>query len=131
MIVVIDASAALEVALGRKGAALLREHLAEAAWVIAPDLFVSEVTNAFWKYHQFAGLPKDECEEGLGGALALPDDLIAAKDLARESLALACLTGRPAYDMFYLALARREDALLLTLDESLKEAARKQNVVTA
>jgi len=35
------------------------------------------------------------------------------------------MTRRPAYDMFYLALAKREDAAFLTADTSMrKEAAR-------
>ena len=131
MIAVLDASAALEVVLQRKRAAHFRKHLAEASWVIAPDLFVSEVTNAFWKYYQFTDLPKDTCEAGIDAALSLPDDLIATVELARETFALACLTGRSAYDTFYLTLARRHDALLLTLDEELKAIAAKHAVSAA
>jgi predicted nucleic acid-binding protein len=35
---------------------------------------------------------------------------------------------RAAYDMFYLALALREDAVLLTLDATLKKEARRAGV---
>ncbi len=39
----------------------------------------------------------------------------------------ACRCGRQ-YDMFYLALARREDAMLLTLDKALAKEAVRQGI---
>ena len=35
---------------------------------------------------------------------------------------------RAAYDMFYLALALREDAVLLTLDATLKKEAKRAGI---
>lgn len=40
-----------------------------------------------------------------------------------EALALACHLNHPVYDCLYLALARREAALLLTADQRLKRLA--------
>ena len=50
MIVVLDTSAAVEVVLKRKSAALFSHYLAEADLVIAPTLLIAEATNVFWKY---------------------------------------------------------------------------------
>jgi predicted nucleic acid-binding protein len=47
--VVLDASAAIEIALGRSQAARLAGILAEADVVLAPELYVSEVVNTIWK----------------------------------------------------------------------------------
>ena len=40
-----------------------------------------------------------------------------------EALALACHLDHPVYDCLYLALARREAALLLTADQRLLQLA--------
>ena len=51
MIVVLDASAAIKIILNHTSAKGFSDVLKKSDWVIAPDIFVSEVTNAFWKYH--------------------------------------------------------------------------------
>lgn len=53
MTVILDASGAVEIALGNKNATLYLSHLKKADIIIAPDIFVSEVTNVFWKYRKF------------------------------------------------------------------------------
>ena len=47
----------------------------------------------------------------------------------REAFALSrAQRSRAAYDMFYLALAQREDAVLLTLDGTLKKEAKRAGI---
>ncbi len=128
---VLDASAAIEVALGRSQAARLARILGEADVVLAPDLFVPEVVNAIWKYHQFDRLSLDACDRALAGALGLVDSLVPSKEIHGEAFLLARTTRRPAYDMFYLALARREDAVFLTTDVALRREAERQGVRVA
>lgn len=128
MIVVLDTSAAVEVVLRKKGASVLAQHIANADMVIAPDLFISEITNVFWKYYQFAGLPMEQCEAALGNAMSLPDDFVSSTDLYEEAYAMACLTKSTAYDMFFLILARRCNAFLMTIDLELKRHAKKHSV---
>jgi predicted nucleic acid-binding protein len=126
--VVLDTSAAVEVALNRKRAAELARILADAEVVIAPDLLIPEVTNVIWKYHQLEDLDLASCEKALTVALTLPDRLVATIELHSEAFLLARTLRRPAYDMFYLALARREDAALMTLDSALRKEAQKQGL---
>jgi predicted nucleic acid-binding protein len=45
-----------------------------------------------------------------------------------EAFLLARTARRSAYDMFYLALARREDAVYLTTDAALRKEAERQGV---
>jgi len=129
--VVLDASAAIETVFGRKQSSRLGNILAEADVVLAPDLLVPEVVNTIWKYHQSEGLPLDECDRGLKTALGLVDALVPSMEVHGEAFLLARTARRPAYDMFYLALARREDAVLLTTDSALRKEAERQGVRVA
>jgi predicted nucleic acid-binding protein len=123
MICVPDASAAIELVLQKPRAELLSRHIADAEWVTAPTLFIAEVTNTMWKYHRFQVLRTDICETAIDNALSIPDTYVNDADLARETFALAARIARPAYDAFYMVLARRHDAELLTLDRSLRSIA--------
>ena len=106
----------------------LRTQLDEANEVLAPELFVPEVVNAIWKLHHFGNLSLSACDGALEVLLEFIDTLVSCKDLYREAFLLSRSTSRPAYDMFYLALAKREDAALLTLDNALRKEALRQGI---
>jgi predicted nucleic acid-binding protein len=129
--VVLDVSAAIEIALARKQAARLAGILAEADVVLAPELFVPEVVNTIWKYHRFENLGLDVCDRALEAALGLVDTLVPSMEIHGEAFLLARTSRQPAYDMFYLALARREDAVLLTVDAAIRKEAERQGVRVA
>lgn len=130
MIVVMDTSVGAEIVLQRTHAGFWAGHLQNADWVIAPNLYIAEITNVFWKYHTFQDLPADICETCIENALMLPDDYAAETDLYREAFALACNTQMTVYDMFFLVLARRHNAFLATMDKKLKNTAENQSVRT-
>jgi predicted nucleic acid-binding protein len=130
MIVVLDASAAVEIVLKRRQAGKLSEYVGQADWVTAPELFIAEVTNTLWKYRQFAGLTHAACEKALEQAIALPDDFVHGLDLYREAFKLCCALDHPVYDILYLLTARRNSGLLLTLDKKLIQAAAQCSVET-
>jgi predicted nucleic acid-binding protein len=131
MITVLDASAAVEVVLQRGKADLLREYLSEADLVIAPTLFISEVTNVFWKYRRLTDLSLQACERGLEQAVALPDDFIDEQDFFREAFKLSCTLDHSVYDIMYLVAARRNNAVLLTLDKKLIRNAKECSIEVA
>jgi predicted nucleic acid-binding protein len=126
--VVLDASAALEVAFNRNHAGEISAHLDAADEVLAPDLFVPEVVNAIWKLHHFGNLSLSACDGALEVILEFVDTLVSCKELYREAFLLSRTTRRPAYDIFYLALASREDGALLTLDSALRKKAVRQRI---
>ncbi|HUJ49122.1 MAG TPA: type II toxin-antitoxin system VapC family toxin [Bryobacteraceae bacterium] len=128
MRVVLDASAAIEIVLDRSRGASFGGILEQADEVLAPDLLVPEVANTIWKYHQFEHLNLDICERALEFAIGLTDALVPSSTLYREAFLLARAVHRPVYDMFYLALARREDAAFLTLDAVLRKEAERQSI---
>ncbi len=131
MKLVLDASAAIEIALNRASALKLSRAVEDASEVTAPDLFVSEVTNAAWKYHRFANVELAECDKILEFGIGLVDSFVPCVELYREAFQLARTAKRPAYDAFYLALARREDALFMTMDADLRKHAAKQGIRTS
>lgn len=128
MILVLDTSAGAEIVLARGRAAEMGAWVAEAEWVIAPTLYISEMTNVFWKYHQFSNVPIEQCETGLDRAIQLIDDFVHEREMYREAFALACRVKKPVYDMFFLVLARRTSGAILTLDEGLQRLARENAI---
>ena len=128
MRVVVDASVALAVGLNRREGSAFQQLLEDADEVLAPELLVPEVINTMWKFHQFEALPLDACERAIEFALGLVDTFASSLELHREAFLLARTTRHPAYDMFYLALARREDAIFLTVDKALGKEAERQGI---
>jgi predicted nucleic acid-binding protein len=128
MIAVLDASAAIEVVLQREQSEKFTSCIAAADWVIAPTLFIAEVSNVFYKYQKLADFPFAVCEKGIEQAIILPDDFINEGDLYREAFKLACDLNHSVYDMLYLTVARRNNATLLSLDKELLKIARKCSV---
>ena len=76
MIVVLDASAAIKIVFQQTSSKTLSDYLKKADWVIAPDIFVSEVTNVFRKYHQFEDLPLNISENYMNKTIKLIYDFI-------------------------------------------------------
>lgn len=128
MNLVVDASAALGVVLAMPGTESFTLPLEEASLVTAPDLFIAEVANALWKYHTFGLLPMVHCEVALQRATDLPDRIESSAALQVEAFALACRQRHPVYDALYLVLARRNNAVLLTMDRRLAALARQLDI---
>ena len=123
MIVAADASAAVEIALNNPDADKFKRVLIDCDLVIAPDLFASEITNVFWKYGFFSDVPGEKCQKGIDYCLDLVDDLIPTKALCREVYSESMRIEHSPYDVFYLIVARRNNASVLTKDKKLKKAA--------
>ncbi|MEO5925926.1 MAG: type II toxin-antitoxin system VapC family toxin [Bryobacteraceae bacterium] len=122
MILVLDASAAI--ATLSSGATILEDSDA----VYVPDLFVAEVTNIVWKQHRFGQLDLEACETTLDQLLRMPDVVVPSGTIFRAAFHLARTSGHSAYDMFYIALARREDATLFTKDKALRKLAQQYKI---
>jgi predicted nucleic acid-binding protein len=130
VIVVLDASAAIKIVFQQTSAKQFSQIITNADWVITPDIYVSEVTNVFWKYHQLEDLPLDITEDLLNKAIRLIDDVIEAGDLYQEAFNLSCQTNHPVYDSLYLICARRYSATLVSVDNKLNKLAQKHSIRT-
>jgi len=119
--VVLDASAAIEVLLGRSGAESILDLLELSDRVFVPDLFFAEVGNALWKYTEAGEMLPHEAQDLLELAAGMADETAPAEDLAAEALDTAAAFGHPVYDALYAVLARRKGAAVCTLDQRLGE----------
>ncbi len=130
MTVVLDASVALEIALEGNRGTEFKDLLSECSIVTAPDIFVSEVTNSFWKYRVFSNITDDQCFQGIEFCLDLVDDFCSTQSLWREVIKESIRLKHPVYDMFYLILARRTGARLLSCDKQLHKLSEKLDIDT-
>jgi predicted nucleic acid-binding protein len=127
--VVLDANCAIEIALNKQQGDRLKALLSESEQVLAPDLLIPEFVNALWKYHQFNQLSLSVCDQAMELLPVLVETFVPSAEIYREAFALTrAQQSRAAYDMFYLALARRENAVLLTLDGTLKKEAKRAGI---
>lgn len=128
MRVVVDASAAIRIARRLGSFKSLQGYLENADSIDAPDLYIPEVTNAVWKYFQAGSLSRQLAEETLDASISIPDEFTPMRTLYQEALSLSVTGQRAAYDMFYLVLARRNNAVLVTADKKLSRFAESHDV---
>ncbi len=91
--------------------------------LVAPDLLLAEVANALWRSVRMGRL---SAADGRSAASRLPREfagLVAGSVLVGRALDIATALDHPVYDCFYLALAEREAAMLVTADRRLQERA--------
>ena len=79
MIIVLDASAALEIVLNNSEANKFADILTNAKLVIAPDIYSSEVVNAFWKYANYSDMDEEKCKSGIEYCIDLIEDFISPR----------------------------------------------------
>lgn len=127
MIAVLDGSAAVEVVLARPAAEEIAGPLSAAELVLAPGLYVAEISNVLWKHARAAGQPASYSDL-LDDAVSLPDDLVGSASLCREDFALSTAHEHPIYDALYLVVARRNNAGILTVDRRLRSLAERLDV---
>jgi predicted nucleic acid-binding protein len=126
--IVVDANVAVKWILPESGsdaAAALREQDEE---LISPSLIVAELGNTIWKAVRRGRIDRTDALAGVESALTWFHSLAPVEELYARALALAIELRHPIYDCFYLALAERENAPLVTADETMLAAARKAKI---
>ena len=128
MIVVLDASGAAEVIAKTVYGADFYNVMMHADKVIAPDLYISETANIAWKHgRKDRDNAKSYIEES-NNCIDFIDEFASSLELRIEALRLAQEHDHSVYDMLYAALARRYDAVLVTMDVKLREVCKKISV---
>ncbi len=128
MIIVLDTSAAIEILLNKEESKKLGKQVLDADTVIAPELYISEITNVAWKYNRIANFSHSECYRMAEDGINLIDQFLCTKELWKESLREAMNNDQTVYDCQYLICARRNDAVVLTKDQKLKKVCRKLKI---
>lgn len=123
MTAVLDVSASIEILLRKEKQNLFGKVYEEASWIIAPDLYVPEITNVLWKYYKAGMIPYADCIQFAEDGIDMIDDFFDSRELWKEALGEGMKTGRSVYDLYYAVLARRNEAALLTRDQALVQLA--------
>jgi predicted nucleic acid-binding protein len=126
----LDVCGAMEILLRKEKADKLSKVLQEATLVIAPDLYISELTNTFWKYYRANILTKDECVQYIKDGINFVDKFIGGKELWQEAFSEGIHNNHSIYDMFYLVVARRNDGIVITNDSVLAAICKDNNIQT-
>jgi predicted nucleic acid-binding protein len=128
MIIVIDASAGIEIVLERSRSSVLNQKILSARKVITSDLYKIEVANVIWKYVKANLLDKNKANMTLELTQGLVDEFINISENNEEAMNESIRTGHSTYDLLYFTLARRYGASLMTLDAKLKELAENSGI---
>ena len=130
-VVVVDASIALKWVLLEKDSyismSLLDKWTSEGKKIIAPALFVYEVTNIIYRQALTGKLTYDEADKGLTKMFSLGILLKFSlyEEISTQAVKFAQRFGLPAtYDAHYLALAQSENCEYWTADTRLLNAIR-------
>ena len=128
IVAVLDASAALELGLKRSGRNAIDSVLRQVDEIVSVDLFKAETGNVLWKYHRFEGFPLDLCWNLWNDCHSLIDHYQDASAIMQESFKLASRYRMTIYDALYIQLAKQSDALLITMDKTMKTNADKEGI---
>lgn len=128
MITILDASAAVALALNLPESLKFQQNIHNSALVLAPDLFVAEVSNAVWKYVRAGILDANQGSIVLERAVGLVDTFEPVQMLYKEAFSVSVDHLHPVYDALYLVLARRHAGVLATADKRLAGLASKLHI---
>lgn len=87
--------------------------------LIAPDLIYPEFANILWKKHARREMDTSAVESATRWLLHVPFEVHASSGLLLAAVDLSIRLQHPAYDCFYLALARANGCSLVTADRRL------------
>ena len=117
--VVLDACAALEIVQGTPEGNYLRSEVEVSEEVVVPSSFYIEVMNALYKNIRGDKMSYDEAVNYFWEISQFVTATVDMKDAHEEVLREATILQHPAYDICYFILARRHNAVLLTVDKKL------------
>jgi predicted nucleic acid-binding protein len=85
--------------------------------LVAPAMFTAEVTTAIWQYVRAGQIAIAQARQGLAAVLGQMTVAEDDAELAGDALAIGLELGHAPYDCFYLVLAIRKNASLVTADK--------------
>jgi predicted nucleic acid-binding protein len=128
MNVILDVSGVTQIILKKEKGNKFIETIKKATKVIAPDFYISELTNTLWKYYKTKLLTKEMCDEKIEDGISFIDDFISSKDLWKEAFGEGIKNDHSIYDMYYAVLARRNNGKLITNDNTLAKICKSNKI---
>lgn len=112
----IDTSVALKLILDEPGSDAAEALVKGDATLIAPDLIHAEMANALWANALSKRIEPAQAQALVSVWQPLLDTYYPVAGLTEDALRLALTLNHAIYDCLFLALAIREDAVLVTAD---------------
>jgi predicted nucleic acid-binding protein len=128
MIVVLDVSGASQILFHKEKMERFDIALQEASLVMAPDLYVPELTNTLWKHYNLENYPVEKCLNFIEAGINYVNKFVDAREIWPEAFRLGLENKHSIYDMYYLALAKQYAARLITNDKDLVKLCKKLRV---
>lgn len=128
MTLVVDASVAVKWVVDEPDSPRARIVAGSGAALVAPEIVLAESGNVLWRLvrtRRISPMQAAAAELELRSAF---DRLTPTAELVGEALEIAIRIDHPIYDCFYIALARRLDADLVTSDARLTDHAAASGV---
>ncbi|HEV2816943.1 MAG TPA: type II toxin-antitoxin system VapC family toxin [Allosphingosinicella sp.] len=122
---VVDASVAIKFVTEESGSAAAVALLASPDPLIAPDWVLAESASGLARKVLLNGLPLATAEAALAALPRFFSQLHPAVELLDSSFDLSFKLRHAFYDCLYLALALRDEAMLVTADAKFEKAARR------
>jgi predicted nucleic acid-binding protein len=123
MIYVLDSSVAVKWAIPEIGAekalALRNDVRNKIHEIIAPDVFASEVAHALTKAERMKAILIGDAKKHLLAILTAGPDLYSYLPLLTRAVDISSATRIAVTDCIFVALAEREDCVLVTADDKL------------
>jgi predicted nucleic acid-binding protein len=119
---VVDAGVAVKWLVGEAYSEEAASLLDGESRLLGPELLFAEVTNALWALCRRGDISHIDFAEAARLLKAAPLTVpVSMRELTPSAARLAADLAHPAYDCFYLALARRADAdVLVTTDRDFE-----------
>ena len=118
----------MSIVMEKPDSAALRERLENEEEVIAPDLFLYELSSAVRKHYKIGQVDFDTATNMYHEGAELVENLVEAKELGTSTLVRSLILDHSPYDVAYLVLAKRTGAALMTLDRKLAALCAKEGV---
>jgi predicted nucleic acid-binding protein len=119
MALIVDASVGIKWFVDEPGSDAARQLWRVETRLLAPDLIVAEVCNTIWRKVRIGQATPAQAEEVVArmehGVLEFRPTI----PLAARAMAISLALDHPTYDCFYLALAEREQSVVVTADQRL------------
>ena len=128
MNIVLDASAAVHAAIEAPFSDMILNTVKQAEDIFSPELYCAEVSSGLLKYVKAGHLSAASAADKLEQSMSLITDNRSLSDLSCEAILEANRLNHSVYDMYYLILARRHGAYLISLDKRLLALARQENI---
>ena len=117
--IVVDANVAVKWVIEQAHFEQARSIVEQGDDLLVPGMFVAEVTSTLWQYARARQIDKEQATRGVASILSLISYVERDVHLADDALSIGLELNYAPYDCFYLVLAMRRSAPLVTADKKL------------